>query len=389
MAFGTARTVKILFPYLARARTANWSRYQQLLLARARAGDTVAFLEPPRRASRETNFHEVAYDFPRGFHIEEIPMWKPFWERTLPFDKIVKKGVYSFAANRRVRSLLAQDPPDVLLIYNLTQRSLLRAAAPVCFDVADDLPAMLRHEAGAAGPALERVARRTLAAMLAKASLVTTPSREMLPRLGPRAVLVPNGVDPEEIRIAREGAAPREAGFRIGFLGSFEYFIDFGLVLDLAARLPDVRFLLVGGGRRHREVSAEVERRCLGNVELTGPLAHAAALSRIAVCDLTLCPFTRDPVGHGASPLKLFESLALAVPVLATRTREIGLESPPATFFADDAEEAASAVREYRARAPHRRREEGENASARILVSHSWDRIGADWARHVRSLTND
>jgi glycosyltransferase involved in cell wall biosynthesis len=224
--------------------------------------------------------------------------------------------------------------------------------------------------------------------MLRRAALVTTPSRELLPRLGPRAVLVPNGVDPEEVRLARESVLARAGGFRIGFLGSFEYFIDFDLVLELASRLPDVAFLLIGGGRRWREVRDRIARRRIGNVELTGPLAHADALARLGGCDLSLCPFTRDPVGHGASPLKLFESLALGVPVLATRTKEIVLENPPATLFADDALEADSAVREYRARPAERRREWSENASAQILASHSWDQIGEDWAIRVRSISN-
>lgn len=380
--------MKILFPYLARARTANWSRYQQLLLARARAGDAVRFLQPPARTSSETNFHEIPFDFPDRFRVEEVPVWRPFWERRLPFDKIVKKGAYSYFANRRVRAIVATDPPDALLVYNLTQGSLLGGCVPVCFDVADDLPAMLRHEAGPAGPLLEPLARRTLAAMLRRASLVTTPSREMLPRLGPRAVLVPNGVDPAEIRIARRSASARPAGFRIGFLGSFEYFIDFEMVLGLAARFPDAHFLLIGGGRRWREVRDRIARRRIGNIELTGPLAHAEALARLASCDLSLCPFTRDPVGHGASPLKLFESLALGVPVLATRTREIVLEGPPATLFADDVQEAGAAVREYRAQPEERRRDGGESASAQILASHSWDRIGEEWASRVRSLSN-
>jgi glycosyltransferase involved in cell wall biosynthesis len=224
--------------------------------------------------------------------------------------------------------------------------------------------------------------------MLRRAALVTTPSRELLPRLGPRAVLVPNGVDPREIRLARESARARPGAFRIGFLGSFEYFIDFELVLGLAARMPDASFLLIGGGRRWREVRDRIARRRIGNVELTGPLAHAEALARLAGCDLTLCPFTRDAVGDGASPLKLFESLALGVPVLATRTKEIVLEDPPATIFAGDAQEADAAVREYRARPAERRREWSENASAQILASHSWDRIGEDWAAHVRSISN-
>lgn len=379
--------MRILFPYLARVRAANWSRYQQLLIARARAGDDVTVLQPPARRSDETNFSEIDASFPERFRAEEVALWRPFWNTRFPFDKIVKKGAYSLAANRRARSLGRSGRPDVLLLYNLTQESLLTYPAPVVFDVADDLPAMLRVEARIAGRALEGVARRALGRMIRGAALVTTPSRVLLPRLGPGAVFLPNGVDRGEILLARGSRAPAEGhGGPIGFLGSFEYFIDFDLVLGLAALLPARRFLLIGGGRRLREVRERIDRERLGNVELTGPLAHPRALQRLAGCALSLCPFTRDEVGHGASPLKLFESLALGVPVLATRTREIEAENATNVLFADSPREAAAAIAAWEGRPSESRRREIEAGADEILRTRNWERIGADWAERVRAL---
>ena len=378
--------MKILFPYLARVRAANWSRYQQLLVARARAGDAVTVLQPPARRSDETNFCEIEADFPEGFRVEEVALWPRFWNTRFPFDKIVKKGSYSLAANRRVRAIVRTDPPDVLLLYNLTQESLLPVRVPVVFDVADDLPAMLRVEARFAGRGLEAVGRRALARMVRGAALVTTPSRVLLPRLGPNALFVPNGVDREEIAAARRAGAAGADG-KIGFLGSFEYFIDFDLVLGLAARLPSRRFLLIGGGRRFREVRERVDRERLANVELTGPLAHPRALELLAGCAFSLCPFTRDEVGHGASPLKLFESLALAVPVVATRTREIEAERAPNVLFADSAEEASAAIARYEERPRDVRRREAEDGADEVLRTRTWETIGDAWAQRVRALS--
>jgi glycosyltransferase involved in cell wall biosynthesis len=379
--------MKILFPYLARAKSANWSRYQQLLSARARAGDEIHFLQPPPRESEETNFRDLSMDLPANFHLEEVPLGERFWNTRFPFDKIVKKGAYSLAANRRVKALCRVDAPDVVLIYNLTQEALLGLPVPVVFDVADDLPAMLRVEGGPlAGKAMELLARRALSRMLARAALVTTPSRVLLPRLGANAVFLPNGIDPGEIAAARSRAEAPFSRFRIGFLGSFEYFIDFELVLGLAAKLPDVEFLLIGGGRRFKDIRSRAESLRLQNVDFTGPLAHVDALTRLASCELSLCPFTRDPVGHGASPLKLFESLALAVPVLATRTGEIVAENPPNILFADTVEESIAAVSEYRSRPKASRRDLSARAAAETLASHSWDKVGAVFFEHCRGL---
>ena len=384
--------MRILFPYLARARAANWSRYQQLLIARARAGDEVTVLEPPTRRSAETNFRDVHADFPRGFHVEEVPVWPPFWNTRLPFDKILKKGAYSVAANRRVREIVGRSAPDALLVYNITHEPLLDVPVPTVFDVADDLPSMLREEGGPAGVLLESIARRALTRMIRRASLVTTPSRVLLPSLGPGAVFVPNGVDPDEIAAARDaagnagGEAARNAP--IGFLGSFEYFVDFELVWELAGRLPARKFVLIGGGRRFGDARARIERDRLGNVELSGPLPHPEALARLAGCAVSLCPFRRDPVGHAASPLKLFESLALGVPVVATRTREIEAEGPPNVRFADSAVEAAAVISDLEAERAETRRAANESAAEETLRSRAWDRIGAAWAGRVAALPN-
>lgn len=379
--------MKILFPYLARVRAANWSRYQQLLVARARAGDDVRVLQPPERRSDETNYSDVDVSLPTAFHVEEIALPALFWKTRVPFDKIVKKGAYSLAANRRVRALARREPPDALLLYNLTQESLLSLPVPAIFDVADDLPAMLRIEAGIAGPALAAVARRTLARMVRRAALVTTPSRVLLRTLGPEALFVPNGIDREEIAGVRRAVRGPEARVGpVGFLGSFEYFIDFDFILDLAARIPGRRFVLIGGGRRWREVRHRAARQRLGNVEWTGPLAHREALARLAECSWSLCPFTRDDVGHGASPLKLFESLALALPVIATRTREIEEESPPNVRFADSAADAAALIESEEKRSFEERRRVSEEAAAEIVETRNWDRIGAGWADRVRAL---
>jgi glycosyltransferase involved in cell wall biosynthesis len=200
-------------------------------------------------------------------------------------------------------------------------------------------------------------------------------------------------VDPREIASARAYASAGETGGAadrartIGFLGSFEYFIDFDLVLGLAARLPERRLLLIGGGRRFEEVRRRVARERLGNVELAGPLPHPRALERLAGCAFSLCPFTRDAVGDGASPLKLFESLALGVPVIATRTREIRAEAADNVAFADTAEEARASIAAAEARPPAERRAASEDAAERVLRERSWDRIGEEWAARVRALS--
>ena len=69
-------------------------------------------------------------------------------------------------------------------------------------------------------------------------------------RLGEKAVVVPNGVC---LREAAGGDGKElRARYRppiVGYLGAFEYFVDFDLVLTAARALREVTFLLVGAGR--------------------------------------------------------------------------------------------------------------------------------------------
>src|SRR5205085_2935125 len=122
-----------------------------------------------------------------------------------------------------------------------------------------------------------------------------------------------------------DGAAIRARYPRpiIGFVGAFEYFVDFGLVLDTAERLPGYSFVLVGGGRELSRVQAAAEGRGLRNVYLPGPVDYRTALDHMAAFDVALAPFVADAVGDAASPLKLFEYSALRRPVLCTPTAEM------------------------------------------------------------------
>jgi glycosyltransferase involved in cell wall biosynthesis len=83
-----------------------------------------------------------------------------------------------------------------------------------------------------------------------KSALVTTPFTVLAERLNGNVMVLPNGTDPDLARRA-DGLKIRERYKTpiVGFLGAFEYFVDFELVLEAAERLKEITFLLVGTGR--------------------------------------------------------------------------------------------------------------------------------------------
>ncbi|MCW5849742.1 MAG: glycosyltransferase [Anaerolineae bacterium] len=340
--------MKILFPYLARWRSANWTRYHQLLGELARQGHDVIVFEPPPRPSHETNYTELPVPLPPRLQVRATPIPAALWQRPLPLDKLVKKGLVAVLSQRSVARAVREERPDALLLYNIPQAGLVDLPTRVVFDIADDLVTMLDFELGPLarwGP--RQAAGRLYRHMLDRAVVVTTCSAGLQAEMGRPATLVPNGVAREEIALA-DGRAVR-AQFRtpiVGFLGAFEYFVNFELVLDAAARQPDVTFLLVGGGRAWAAVKAQVEVRRLANVVLPGPVPHATGLDYVAAIDVTLIPFSRDRVSDFAVPLKLFEYMALGKPVITTPGHEIQRIAGPYVTVVHTVDEMVAAIRQ-------------------------------------------
>jgi glycosyltransferase involved in cell wall biosynthesis len=87
-------------------------------------------------------------------------------------------------------------------------------------------------------------------------------------------------------------------------------------LFDMArTRKLDVRFLLVGSGER-RNIREE-------NILYLGEIPHEKVPSILAVADVILIPFPNDDVSHAASPLKLFEGMAMQKPIVASRVSGI------------------------------------------------------------------
>jgi glycosyltransferase involved in cell wall biosynthesis len=372
--------VRILFPYMARWRSANWSRYHHLLGALAERGHEVIVLQaPPRPGAQETNYLEIDGPLAPGLRLVDVRVPSGIWQRRYPLDKLVKKGLVTVATRLAVSAVAREQAIDVLLLYNVPQLVLARAtSATVVLDLADDLLAMLEHEVGVwARPLVLPPARLALSALIASVDLVTTSSAVLAARYGEHVQVVPNGADLTATARA-DGRAVR-ARYEppiVGFVGAFEYFVDFDLVLDTAARLPRCSFVLVGGGRDLARVRAAVQRRGLRNVHLPGPVDYRTALDYMAAFDVALAPFYTDPVGDAASPLKLFEYAALRRPVLCTPAAEIRRAAAGWAHFGATAEDWAARIEAILA-APEVAAARAADGYAAISDRYRWDQLAA------------
>ncbi len=156
---------------------------------------------------------------------------------------------------------------------------------------------------------------------------------------GAFTVVLPDGVDLErfenlpEPRAARLALQQQAVGrkleperFTVGYSGHLYAGRGAEFMLDLAERLPEVQFLLVGGEPADVErLRQEAQHRGPLRVILAGFVANAALPGYQAACDVLLAPYGEKVAGSSGgdiarylSPLKLFEYLACGRALVAS-----------------------------------------------------------------------
>jgi glycosyltransferase involved in cell wall biosynthesis len=233
------------------------------------------------------------------------------------------------------------------------------------------------------------------AANLRAASLVVVVSDVLRDQIlemgitGERVLVNPNGVDAERCGQYREIDAAtwrRRLGLNealtVGFVGTFGLWHGVNvlpqMIEELARTVPEVRWLLIGGGLLHDNVRREIEKRGLSErVTLTGVVPRERALELLAASDVCVSPHVPNPDGSRffGSPTKLFEYMGLAKPIVASDLEQIGEvidhERTGLLCRPGDAGAAARAVARLLADEPLRRRL-GEAALKEALTIYSW-----------------
>jgi glycosyltransferase involved in cell wall biosynthesis len=375
--------MKILFPYLARWHSANRSRYHQLLTHLCHFGHQVYVLTAPPMGINDISATDIAGGdgkLPPGMTITELyapESLRSFLHAPIRRTKLLKKGLVSLTSIGQIRRIIEKERIDVLMVYNLPQIPLLRLAEQTgCrshFDLADDLVAMMEVEdklVARAGGTL--IANAVEERMISRASTVTVASSELQEQIERPVLMLPNGADIAELDRA-DGGAWRSSVSEptVGFVGAFEYWVDYDLIVESARRLPDVKFLFVGGGRRLKYLQERIAGLGLTNIKLTGAMPYREAMNHVAAMDVCLLPFTRDAVSDGSCPLKLFEYAALRKPIVSVSAREVKRIGAGWVAFADDAPSFTAAIESFLAdtRAAERA---GEMGRAMVESRYNW-----------------
>ena len=133
--------------------------------------------------------------------------------------------------------------------------------------------------------------------------------------------VIPNGTEPKDFIVDADRETLRREygidGTTAIFAGSHGPKDGIPLILNAAAKLDGINFVLIGDGSAKDEAIAEAKARNLTNVEFRDPIPKSELPRLLRACDVGLhvvAPL--DVFNKGMSPNKLFDYLASDLPVV-------------------------------------------------------------------------
>jgi glycosyltransferase involved in cell wall biosynthesis len=291
------------------------------------------------------------------------------------------------AAARDFRPDVVYERNNLFLLAGLMLRA--RRGIPLLLEINAPLAA---ERKGLGQLQLEGLGRRCEGALWRGAD-AALPVTEVLARAvrrtrGRQGVhVIPNGADPSARPSASDVAAARRAlnldagDLVLGFAGFVRAWHGVGWALEALPHLPaHVRLVIIGDGPALPELAARAQELGVADrVRLPGRAPHAAVAAYMACFDVAL----QTAATAYASPLKLFEYMALGLAIVAPdqpNIREVLHDSDNALLFAPGAEAGFRAALQRLCRDGDLRRTLGYRAALTITErpftwAHNAERI--------------
>ncbi len=330
--------MRILYHHRTASKDGQAVHIEELTAALRKLGHDLIVVGPKATASRSF-----------GTEGRVVPSLKRYLPRVL-YE--LMEFSYAVVAYHRLRSAYLRHRPDVLY-----ERSSLFMPAGVWLKRRYGIPMLLEVNAPLflergeiEGLALGRLARWSEELTWRGADHVlpvTEVLAEHVRRTGvpdERIAVIPNAIDPQRFPDDIDRAdAKRRLGLAdklvLGFTGFMREWHGLDHVIDLLAELDEgnpLHLLLVGDGPARGGLESRAHRLGVSHkLTVTGVVERAAIADRVAAFDVALQPAVRPY----ASPLKLFEYMALACAIIAPNTpniREVLTDGANAVLFDPD-----------------------------------------------------
>ena len=200
--------------------------------------------------------------------------------------------------------------------------------------------------------------------------------------------LLGNGVEYghfEEVRVENGWPAPPDPP-RIGYLGVIAPWFNFDYVEQLARSHPDWQVALVGPVILGVE-DAVKRLTDLPNVSLGDAVAYEDVPGVLKTFTVGLIPFRYDALTRGVNPNKMYEYLAMGLPVVATRFSSEVERFPGVVETGSTADEFVRACeRAVAATADAPRLDDHRRQAVEIAAAHDWAVIADRFWERIRSL---
>ncbi len=218
-----------------------------------------------------------------------------------------------------------------------------------------------------------------------------------------RQRFIERGADPEKIAVIRNvpaedfgtSAPPRtpHEGLALMTHGTLQPRYGHSVLLRalplIRDRLDGVHLVVAGRGETEDELKRlTAELGCEGIVTFTGPVSHRRIAELITEADIGIVPLLPGPFSELCQPNKLFEYMALKVPVVAVRLPAIEEsfdDSCLQYFTAGDAQDLANSIVTL-AENKTRRESLAENAFTRYQTTLCWREAKKEYIRIVDKL---
>jgi uncharacterized SAM-binding protein YcdF (DUF218 family)/glycosyltransferase involved in cell wall biosynthesis len=358
-----------------------WQGHQEIMSRLAASGHRVLFVENtgvrplrwsdlPRLKQRLRNWRRGTNGFreERPNLFVQSPLVLPF-----PYSRLarrINRWMLTRSITRWMAAVGAVRPIVWTFLPTPLARDVISSLDPALtiYYCIDDL-ASSSHEARKIASSEE--------ALFRSADLVFTTSEKLrarAARTSQHVHLFPFAVNLKTFEKVRDNVAPLPADMAelkhpiVGYVGGLHQWVDQDLLAEVAERMPEVTFALVG------PLQVDVSRlQRVGNIRLFGQRAHAELPTYVKAFDVGLVPYRITEYTSNVYPTKLNEYLIMGIPVVATdlfEIRRFNHEHGELIQVAASAEAFVSAVR---AAIPH--------ASSRVVErrievarSNSWER---------------
>lgn len=193
-----------------------------------------------------------------------------------------------------------------------------------------------------------------------------------------KVTVVPNGVNADRVRAVTASGVSASTTPLVGWIGSFGLWHGAEVLVRALPKLPlDVRLLMIGEGVERERCRAIADALGVSaRIEWAGALPHEQALRRLAGCTLLASPHVPHPdYAFFGSPTKIFEFMALARPLVASRLEQLAevLEDGKTARLVKpgDPDELAAAISEVLA-APASAERMAQAARQEAEERHTW-----------------